>query len=96
MNCGTSAGTLWVGLRKQKDKPGLQGLVSSAEPADSWRDGEKTYSPSRDWRDMMSFLLTLHGSRHHLLTDLWHSANQLHRSLTYDDLTFENEFLTLI
>lgn len=39
VNCGTSTGTPWAGLRKQMDKPGLQCLVSPEEPADPWCDG---------------------------------------------------------
>ena len=63
VNQRTSKGTLWAELKTQVDKSGLQCLVSSEEPADSWCDGSKTCSRSRDWHVMMGFLLTFHHSR---------------------------------
>lgn len=95
VNCETSGP--WSGLSKQMDKPGLQCVLSSAWSLQTAGVmAEKTWSRFRDGHDVTSFSPTLHHSRHHLLTDWLHSANQLHRPLTYDDLTFENELLTLI
>lgn len=68
-------------------------LTEEPEPDAFWCAGCKPDPSLGTW---VSFLPIRHPSRHYLLTDALNSANQLHMTSAYYDITFENEFLMLI